>query len=179
MTLIVRGIPPEFSWMSDHGFPREQPGGEPPGLLMRVAIYAAVSCKSNGVISHRKATRCFSCRKPGSSSRTPRSGCPTSTSGNSFVSLCLHVGEQPDFLQKVGAQALRLINHERRDLPAGPALAQRALQLLQQHGLRPRRLGAEAQAAGEHFDELAARQDGVVHDTRSAPGGNDPMPGPP
>ena len=51
---------------------------------MRLAMYAAVSDSENGVISQRSATRCFSWRRLMSSRRVASSGCPASTSGNSF-----------------------------------------------------------------------------------------------
>ena len=54
----------------------------------------------------------------------------------------------PDFLEQFEAQALRLINDESRNLAIGAPVAQGALELFQQNGLRARRGRAKIEPVG-------------------------------
>ena len=107
----------------------------------------------NGASSQRSATRCFSCRRPGSFSRSASSGCPASTSGSSFSVVGLDVREQPDLLEQLVAQALRLVDDQRRDLTARRAVRERASSSAAAWPWSVRRR-PEAERARRDLDEL-------------------------
>jgi hypothetical protein len=75
------------------------------------------------------------------------------------------VGEQADLLEQLEAQALRLVDDERRDLVARAARAKLGLERSDQARLGRGRLGGELQPRGEELDELRAGERRVVaHD---------------
>ena len=85
ITLIVRGIPAERCVNRRDGFAAEDVRGLAAGRANPARHVGAVSARSNGSSSHRSATRCFNCRRFGSSSRAPSCGCPARTSGSSLA----------------------------------------------------------------------------------------------
>ena len=74
----------------------------------------------------------------------------------------LDVREKTYLLEHLDAEALGLVYHERRDLPAFPPLAKNTFQTLEEKRLGPAQLRAKLELEGKQPDEIVCAKSGII-----------------
>ena len=163
MTLIVRGIPRERSWIASTA-----------SRVNTCAPVAAGDPDAAGDVGRRllqrRAAAARSAAPPaasagaatGSFSRSASSGWPARTIEQQLVgrrSRCWRAAGSPRAARR---QALRLVDDQHGRPPAARRCREQLFELDQQRRLRRARLGAQPERGGEQLDELGARQRRVV-----------------
>ena len=97
--------------------------GTPPAVTMRLAMYAAVSAISKGCSTARNVTRCFNCRRLGSSSRVRQLWLPGQDDRKQLGRNGFNIREKADLFEHLETEALRFVDDEGGGDTGGAALS--------------------------------------------------------
>ena len=122
--------------------------------------------RPRGASEQRRMTRCLSWRRDGSFRRSASSGCPTRIDVHELRRGRLEVRQQPDLLEQLVGEALRLVDDHGGRAACLVPLEQVALERQQEPALRTGGAG-EAEPVGENLVELRRRQRRVVQDSKT------------